>query len=121
MSDFLARIGYAHWALTALLVIPLVGVIAVWAAPSRAAKSVALTASLVELAVSLGLWVAFDPGVDGMQFEWRRSWIGAYGVSFHVGIDGVSLTMVLLTTILTPLAILGSFEGIKTKERGFYA
>ncbi|MFI5208623.1 MAG: NuoM family protein [Gemmatimonadales bacterium] len=121
MSYLLTRMGYEHWALTALLIIPLVGVLAVWAAPSRAAKSIALAFSLVELVVSLGLWVGFDPGLDGMQFEWRRSWIGAYGVSFHVGIDGVSLTMVLLTTILTPLAILGSWAGITTKERGFYA
>ena len=121
MSDFLLSVNYAQWALTALLAIPMVGVLIVWAAPARMAKSIALAVSLVELVVSLGLWFAFDPGRDGMQFEWARSWIGAYGIAFHVGIDGVSLTMVLLTTILTPLSILGSWAGIKTKERGFYA
>jgi NADH-quinone oxidoreductase subunit M len=121
MSYLLTRMGYEHWALTALLIIPMVGAIAVWAAPSRAAKSIALASSLVELVVSLGLWVSFNPGLDGMQFERTQAWIGAYGISYHVGIDGVSLTMVLLTTILTPLAILGSWAGITTKERGFYA
>ena len=121
MSEFLARIGYEHWALTVLLIVPLVGAAIVWLAPARDARIIALAASIIELVISLGLWVAFDPNRDGMQFEWARSWIGAYGVSFHVGIDGVSLTMVLLSTILTPLSILGSWAGITTKERGFYA
>ena len=43
-----------------------------------------------------------------------------YGITYHVGIDGISLMMVLLSTILMPLAVLGSWEGITTKERGFY-
>ena len=121
MNELLTGLGYAHWALTALLAIPLAGVILVWAAPERAAKTIALAVSLVELVVSLGLWLQFDPGVDRMQFERVQSWIGAYGISYHVGIDGVSLTMVLLTTVLTPLSVLASWAGITTKERGFYA
>jgi NADH-quinone oxidoreductase subunit M len=120
VSAFLLGIGYGHWALTALLLIPVVGAAIVWAAPAAAAGRIAFAVSLVELVVSLGLWVLFEPALSGMQFEQVRPWIGAYGITYHVGIDGISLPMVLLTTILTPLAILGSWEGIKTKPRGFY-
>jgi NADH-quinone oxidoreductase subunit M len=120
VNGFLHSIHYASWALTALLLIPVVGALLVWALPARSAKSLAFGVAVVELVVSLGLWALFDPARDGMQFVFVRPWIGAYGVAYHVGIDGISLTMVLLTTILTPLAVLGSWAGITTKERGFY-
>ena len=120
MAEWLTSLDYEGWALTALLVIPVVGAAAVWALPAAWAKRLALVFSLIEMVVSLGLWVLFDPAKPGMQFEFRSPWIGSYGIFFHVGIDGLALTMVLLTTILVPLAVLGSWSGITTKERGFY-
>jgi len=56
------------------------------------------------------LWVSFNPNMAGFQFEQQVEWYKALGSSFHVGVDGISLTMVLLTTLLTPLAILASFS-----------
>jgi NADH-quinone oxidoreductase subunit M len=120
MNAFLQNIGYAGWILTALLVIPLAGAGLVFAMPERAARGIALATALVELVVSLGLWFAFNPAGVGMQFERVIPWVGGYGINYHVGIDGISLMMVLLTTVLTPLAILGSWAGITRKERGFY-
>lgn len=121
MADWLLSIGYDRWALIALLAIPIVGTLAVMALPAALAKRVALAVTLVELVVSLGLWVLFDPRVEGMQFAFIRPWVGGYGINFHVGIDGISLMMVLLSTVLMPLAVLGSWEGIKVRERGFYS
>jgi NADH-quinone oxidoreductase subunit M len=69
----------------------------------------ALVGSLVPLGLSLYLWFNFDPGTPGFQFVERRVWYEAINSSYHLGVDGLSLTMVLLTTLLTPIAILASF------------
>src|SRR5215216_60565 len=69
----------------------------------------AFGASLVPLVLSLVAWFRFDTNQPGFQFEESYVWYEAIGSSFHLGVDGLSLTMVLLTTLLTPLAILASF------------
>ncbi|MFN3741979.1 MAG: NuoM family protein [Anaerolineales bacterium] len=70
----------------------------------------AFLTSLVPLALSIYLWVKFDPNLPGFQFEERYVWYEAIHSTLHLGVDGLSLTMVLLTTLLTPLAILASFS-----------
>ncbi len=70
----------------------------------------AFLASLVPLALSIWLWFQFDVTGEGFQFEERYIWYAALNSSLHLGVDGLSLTMVLLTTLLTPLAILASFS-----------
>ncbi len=70
----------------------------------------AFGASLVPFVLSLMVWVNFKAGQPGFQFEENYVWYEAIGSSLHVGVDGLSLTMVLLTTLLTPLAILASFS-----------
>jgi len=111
---------YEHWVLTALLVWPLVAAAALWLVPAERAKYVALVAALIEFAASLPLWWRFVP-TAGMQFEANLPWIAGWGISYHVGIDGISLFMVLLTTFLVPLSVLGSFTYITKRERAFYA
>jgi len=69
----------------------------------------ALLSSLIPLVLSLVLWIQFDPAQPGFQFQVQAEWYRAINSSYHLGVDGVSLTMVLLTTLLTPLAILTSF------------
>ena len=54
-----------------------------------------------------------------MQFEERRAWLPAYGISYHLGVDGLSLWLVVLTTFLTPLALLGSWYSIHDRVREF--
>jgi NADH-quinone oxidoreductase subunit M len=66
--------------------------------------------SLIPFLLSLVMWLRFDPGQAGFQFEESYTWYEAIGSSLHLGVDGLSLTMVLLTTLLTPLAILASFS-----------
>ncbi|OGO27586.1 MAG: hypothetical protein A2W33_08310 [Chloroflexi bacterium RBG_16_52_11] len=69
-----------------------------------------LGASLVPLALTLYLWSKFNPDLPGFQFDQSYIWYPAIHSSLHLGVDGLSLTMVLLTTLLTPLAILASFN-----------
>src|SRR5437899_12791442 len=111
---------YAHWILTALIAWPAVAALAVLMAPPRVAKHLALVASLIELALSVPLWWTFVPS-GGMQFIVETPWIGAWGISYKVGVDGISLFMVLLTTFLVPLSVLGSYTYITKRERSFYA
>ncbi|MGH7673419.1 MAG: complex I subunit 4 family protein, partial [Gemmatimonadales bacterium] len=111
---------YARWVLTALLAWPLVASALVLLVPAARAKHVALAASLVEFGLSVPLWWAFSPEA-GMQFVADAAWIPAWGIRYTVGVDGISLFMVLLTTFLMPLSVLGSWRYITTRESGFYA
>src|SRR5881392_791916 len=111
---------YRQWVLTALLAWPALAALVVMVAPARWAKHVALAASLVEFAISVPLWWTFAPA-GGFQFILDASWIPSWGIRYTVGVDGISLFMVLLTTFLVPLSVLGSYAYITTRERGFYA
>ena len=121
MSEFLLSIGYGRWILNALLVLPVVGALLTLAVPAARVKHVAFAAALVEFVVSAGLWWAFDPASAGMQFEFWAPWIPSFGIAYRVGVDGISLFMILLTTLTMPLAMLGSWQYITQRERGFYA
>ncbi len=121
MQAFLDSIGYGDWILHALLWLPLVGMALVLMGPVARAKHLAFAWSLVLLVLSLGLWWAFDSGVGTFQFYSSVPWIEAWGVSYAVALDGISLFMVILTTFTTSVAILGSFNYIKKHEKAFYA
>jgi NADH-quinone oxidoreductase subunit M len=77
--------------------------------------------TLLEMILSLGLWWAFDVAQGGMQLVSSAPWIPRWGISYQVGIDGISLFMVLLTTIMMPLSVLASWTSIVRRERAFYA
>ena len=70
----------------------------------------ALLGSLVPLGLSVVLWFQFDKAQAGFQFQVQYAWYEALNSTFHLGVDGLSLTMVLLTTLLTPISILASFS-----------
>src|SRR5438094_3120118 len=119
---------YARWVLTALLVWPAVAAVAILIAPPRWAKHLGFVASLIEFAIAVPLWWTFVPS-GGMQFVCDAPWIqvplfgtGApWSIHYTVGVDGISLFMVLLTTLLVPLSVLGSYSYITTRERAYYA
>jgi NADH-quinone oxidoreductase subunit M len=121
MNDFLTSLEYQRWVIQALLLIPLAGAVLVVAAPVRLARSLALGVTILEFVISLGLWWTYDPTGAVMQFNGAVPWIPDWGIYYRVGLDGMSLTMVLLTTLLMPLSVLGSWNGITTRLRGFYA
>jgi NADH-quinone oxidoreductase subunit M len=99
--------------LTATLFAPLVGALLVALVPAanqRLTRLVALVASLAALALAVVLAARFDTAEAGFQLGQTARWVPAFGVSYRVGVDGVSLPLVLLTTVLTPLAIAGSWR-----------
>ncbi len=83
------------------------------------AKKWALTAAIIEFAISLVMVILFN-AERGTQFVVNHVWIEALGINFHVGIDGISLLLVLLTTFLTPLIILSSFNHRYEQAGSFY-
>jgi NADH-quinone oxidoreductase subunit M len=78
----------------------------------------AFGASLIPFVLSLIVWFNFRSAQTGFQFQEAYTWYEAIGSSLHIGVDGLSLTMVLLTTFLTPLALLASF-GINDKVKAY--
>ena len=97
--------------LTILGLLPLLAAVVVTLLPrgSSVARSVALAVSVVVLALSVVVAVQFEPGA-GFQFVEQHQWIEAFGAHYAVGLDGLGLLLVLLTTILTPVVILASWH-----------
>lgn len=120
MTSLLASVAYESWALHFLVLGPLVGMIHVLAAPAERAKHVALGWSVAVFVASVGLWWAFEPG-SGFAFRSATPWIRLWGVEYALGLDGISLFMVLLSTLTTPIAVLASFRYVSTHEKAFYA
>ena len=82
-------------------------------------RLVALWVSGFTFFVSLYLWFAFDSDATGYQFEEQVDWIKGGGISYHLGIDGISMPFILLSTFLTPLAILASWKAIQYRVRDY--
>jgi NADH-quinone oxidoreductase subunit M len=121
MSQLLESISFGQWVLHALVLLPLAGTVPILLGDERSAKRTALVVTLLELLLSLGLWWAFDPTEGRMQLVSSAPWIPRWGISYRVGIDGISLFMVLLTTVMMPLSVLASWTSITRRERAFYA
>src|SRR5579859_196375 len=97
--------------ITILTLVPLLGGIIVLGLPAdrqRQARWMGLGLSLVSLAIALGLWAAFQKDSGGLQFQELHDWIPSLAVQYHVGMDGLSLLMVLLSAIVVPMAMLAS-------------
>ncbi|MEO5603119.1 MAG: NADH-quinone oxidoreductase subunit M [Cyclobacteriaceae bacterium] len=106
--------------LTALLIFwPLLAALALFFIKKDAVKNWALTASLIELVLSIVLAIQFDPSAK-TQFEMNHPWVASLGISFFVGVDGITLLLVLLTTVLSPLIILSSFKQNYENAPSFY-
>jgi NADH-quinone oxidoreductase subunit M len=107
--------------LSLILFIPAFAALVIFFLPKDEAKLIrwtALLASLIPFALSIVLWTNFKSDVAGYQFEEQYPWYAAINSTLHLGVDGLSLTMVLLTTFLTPLALLASF-GISDRVKAY--
>ena len=82
-------------------------------------KIATLTISVAEFLVSLPLWFNFNSQTAAMQFVERREWLPTYGISYYVGIDGFSLLLIMLTTFLTPLCVLATWDDIQHRVKEF--
>ena len=86
---------------------------------ARNARWTALWTSLIVFLLSLILWAKFDQSSAGFQFEEKLAWLPEFGVGYHMGVDGISVLFVLLSTALTPLCILASWESVGTRVREY--
>ena len=82
-------------------------------------KNVALWTSVGVFLLSLLIWLQFDNSKSGYQFEEKFRWFNDFNFYYHVGIDGISLFMVILSTFLTPLCILSSWESVKKRVKEY--
>jgi NADH-quinone oxidoreductase subunit M len=111
--------------LTLSWLVPLAGALLLLLIPNRdgrrdsAIRWLALLISIVGFGVTLAIWVRFDPTSSDFQLVERMPWIPAFGIDYYVGIDGISLLLVVLTAFLTPIALLSSWEGIERKVKEF--
>src|SRR5690606_2882976 len=121
MEALLSFLDYSAWATHFVLWFPLLAAAVVLAAPPARARHIAFGAALVEFLVSIPLWTAFNPASAAFQFASAAPWIPQWGIYYRLGIDGIALPLILLTTLLTPIAILGSFRYIQQRERTFYS
>jgi NADH-quinone oxidoreductase subunit M len=86
---------------------------------ARNARWAALWASLITFGISLILWIRFDTGDGGFQFVEKLPWFGEFGIGYHMGVDGISMLFILLSTLLTPLCILASWDSVQTRVREY--
>jgi len=110
--------------LSVLILLPLLGalLIALTSRPNAdaaEAKYIALFTTLVTFAVSLVLWVGFDITSPEFQFVEKHEWFAGAGIGYYLGIDGISLFLVLLTTFLMPICVLCSWRSVEHRIRAF--
>jgi NADH-quinone oxidoreductase subunit M len=110
--------------LTSLIALPIVGALLLLLLRddeehAGAIRRVALVVSILVFAESLLLWARFNPGAADFQFVEQHAWIPAFGIQYLVGVDGISLLLVVLTAFLTPLAILSGWESVHRRVRAF--
>ena len=107
--------------LTLLIFLPLAGAIAVFFVKETSVRLTALGTTVADLLISLPLWWLFDASSSQMQFGELAVWITAPPIHYRLGLDGISLPLVLMTTVLMPLCVLISWQSIETRIRGFMA
>lgn len=118
---------FADWPLLSLLIwLPIAGAVAILVTGDRnanAAKWLALIVALATLALCIPLWSNFDTTTSSMQFVERLPWVDAFKlkVDYHLGIDGFSLPLLVLTQIITVLVLIAGWEGIEFKPTQYIA
>src|SRR5919197_5435547 len=110
--------------LTSLIALPIVGALLLLAVPddelnAPLIRGVALIVSLLVFAETLLLWNRFSPTGADFQFPERHAWIPAFGINYIVGVDGISVLLLVLTGFLTPIALLGSWDSIHKRLKAF--
>ncbi len=111
--------------LSLITFLPMVGVLVMMmirgddAVIAANARWTALWTSLITFALSLVLWSHFNPADPGFQFVEQADWLPAWGITYKMGVDGISVLFVLLSTLLTPICILASWESIQSRVREY--
>ena len=104
--------------------LPLIGTLFIFIVRGRdeaadtAARRIALMTTSITFLLSLAVWIGFDPGTSEFQFVEKYDWLGG-AISYHMGVDGISMLFVILTTFLMPLCILASWEAITERVKEY--
>jgi NADH-quinone oxidoreductase subunit M len=110
--------------LSTVTFLPLVGVLLILfireesEAARRNVRMIALLTTIVTFIVSLFIWAGFDTSVSGFQMVEKHEWLGS-GIAYHMGVDGISMLFVILTTFLLPVCVLTSWETIRTQVKAY--
>ncbi len=86
---------------------------------ARNARNVALLTSCATFVLSLGIWFNFDPATADFQFQERAVWMPAFNIAYHMGVDGISMPFILLSTLLIPICILASWTSITVRVKEY--
>jgi len=120
LKEILAGDQIGFPVLSLMLFLPLIGALVIgWLREARLIRWAALIIALVNVIFSLVLFSGFELGTDAVQFVERYSWIPLLGISYHVGVDGISLFLVILTALLFLLVILFSWDTIEEQVRTY--
>ncbi|MFC1530623.1 NuoM family protein, partial [Gemmatimonadota bacterium] len=114
---------WAHW-LSWTILIPVLGALAIAIVPKdrhTLMKGIALVVSLIVFVMGVAIWFNFDPDTAAFQFTESMRWIPGIGAAYLVGIDGMSMILVVLTAFLTPIALLGTWTSVTEKMKGYTA
>jgi NADH-quinone oxidoreductase subunit M len=109
--------------LTLITFVPLIGVLLILLVPSeeeRTIKRTAIGVSFIPLLLAIYVWFAYNKGTGGIQFEALAAWIPAIDVNYHVGVDGLSIPLIFLTTFLTTLGLIYSSFTITRRVKEFF-
>ena len=104
--------------------LPVAGMLAIALIPAsqeNMVRQVTLWLMILQFVLTAILYVNFDAGAAGLQFETRVPWIEGWGVSYHIGLDGMNVLLVMLTAFLGPLVVAGAFSAITRDVKLFYA
>ena len=110
--------------LSILIWLPVLGgllVLALGDARAALARRMALAISALTLLASLPLWIRFDPTTAAMQFTERAAWIPAFDAWYNLGVDGISMPLILLTTFITLLVVIAGWDTIKSRPAQYFA
>ena len=136
MLAFLNSIGYESWVLPTLLALPVAAALVILLhgsaskgegigglddAAAMFPRRITLFTFLLEFVVSIGLWWVVAPGETGFRALVDLPWIRTWGIRFAVGVDGISVMLVLLTTFIMPLVVLGGWTSVRIKLHAYHA
>ncbi len=114
----------SEYILTTTIFLPLLFAVILLFLPKERVRTVKLTGligTVLTFLVSLVLFFGFDASIAGFQFLQKNPWIPSLNISYHIGIDGMSLLLIVLTTFLTPLALLGTWNSVERQLKGYTA
>jgi len=116
---------FADWPILSLTIwLPIIGGVLVLASGDRVANATrwtALTVAILTFIASLPLYSSFDPSSADMQFVERASWIALFNIDYYLGVDGISMPLIILTTFLTVFVIIAGWEVIQYKPASYMA